>query len=128
MNTPIIFTNTQTTLLNTLLSRYNANLFVPTNTASGTNSATLHKMSGAVTFTSSIPNGGVAYFTLNNSFITETSKINPDLIYDNQEGGNGNPQICNCSLSTGQAIFAVSNTIDGADATPITIQFKIELT
>ena len=75
MNSPIIFNTNQLVILNTLYQKYLENAFVATNRASGTTSATLNTRSGVVTFTQNIPASTLANYSISNSNVTSSTKV-----------------------------------------------------
>lgn len=127
MNIQTFYNSTVLTLLNTLLRRYAAAIFVPTNTASGTTSVTLNTASGIIEFTTVIPAATTSSFTLNNSVLSDAGmKINPELYYLNT--ANGEPVLLSCySTSTGVWVFKIKN-LHASQATNSHIFIKFQLT
>jgi hypothetical protein len=78
MNSPVVFTSEQLTVLNTIYQKYLSGqllVFNPNNTISGTNTATLNALSGVVTFSTAVTDyPSVSSFYINNSFVTTETR------------------------------------------------------
>jgi len=82
MNSPIIFNTNQLAILNTLYANYIINQFNDTNTASGTTSVTINGRSGVATFTQTISAGSKVNYSISNSSVTSSTKLNLSLDAD----------------------------------------------
>lgn len=114
-------------LLNWINNVFQSATYDPNNTVSGTNSVELNTLSGAAVFSDPIADASIKYYTILNSNFRAGQKIDPEIEYDNQEGGNGAPYIVNHTITDGQCLIGIGNNLDrNPTGSPITVMFKIQ--
>jgi hypothetical protein len=87
MNSPVVFTSEQLTVLNTIYQKYLSGqilVFNPINEDEGYDTVEINALSGTATFTSTIPFNTTdpQILRINNSYITPSSKILFSVYYE----------------------------------------------
>ncbi len=124
MNSAVVFTSEQLTILNTLNAWYLTSKFDAGNTASGTDVVEINGNSGVATFTNTISSTDYATFTITNENVifSPMSIVNYGMI-NNSEQAN---LICvRFSIEEGTLIFVLHNESGFDSDVPIKIWFQI---
>jgi predicted ThiF/HesA family dinucleotide-utilizing enzyme len=113
MNSPVVFTSEQLTILNTLNQKYLSGeilSFNTSNTATGTNSVTINERSGVAIFTDTVDSlPTYTTFTINNSLITASSIVN--VFIASTDADDSFATIVSMISSNGQIIIGVTDIV-----------------
>lgn len=127
MNSPVVFTSEQLTILNTLNEKYLSGeilSFNAANVATGANSVTLNTRNGVAIFTDVLDLDEDVTFTINNSNITAISQPVFISLGYNYNTATGLPQIIGYQTVVGQIIITVRNlSLSVATNANLTISF-----
>lgn len=124
MNSPVVFTSEQLTILNVLNQAYLNNTFNAESTSTGASPLTLNTRSGVAVFTDAVPDAEMINLRISNSLITASTKLTIGLSYSSSPSF-GILVLAGYVTGSGYVDVSVYN-LDGVDSTQdITITFQI---